>query len=102
MVRYMTGTAVQYARGEISRQDVIGMLEKPETPPNFIRKKSLPKGLTMVESKFKEGCLFKEPQYIEEKNFMLGYKQKLKEMGIDYVNPDEDQDLFGNVFSDSD
>lgn len=53
----------------------------------------------MIDCKFKEGNLFKEPIYIEEDLFMLSYKAKLKKIGIDYIPPDKDDDIFGNLFN---
>lgn len=101
----MVGTAFQYSNGDISQQDVEDLILKPDKKPSFIRGLAKAEGLVMKECKFKEGNLFKEPIFIEEEFFLRNYKEKLRKMGIDYVNPndenvddDYDGDVFGGMF----
>ena len=98
----MVGVACQFASGEIDENQLRGLLETPLEAPGFILGRAKARGLTMKQCKFKDGFLFKVPQYISEERFLRGYKKKLKEMGVDYRHPYEKQnDSVGGLFPSS-
>ena len=94
----MVGTALQYQRGIISKQDVVSMIEQPEVLPTFHRELARPEGLTMIGCKFKKGLISDQPIEIPEESFFKNQKRKMKELGIEITPPpgaDEETSLEG-------
>lgn len=97
-VRMMTGALVLVAKGELSVDQIQTLLDNPDDENADIVRSTAPGiGLTMINTIYKEGMLFKEPQDIPEEYFMRGYKRRLEKMGIIYEvpDPDKDQDIGG-------
>lgn len=96
----MTGSLVLVSKGDLTEEKIKTLLENPDEENTEIPRSTAPGiGLTMIDTIYKEGKLFKEPQDIAEEYFMRGYKRRLEKMGITYEvpDPDKDQDV-GSLF----
>lgn len=96
----MVGAALQYQRGAITKEDVVNMLEKPETKPHFKRELARPEGLTMLSCKYKEGIISDTPIEIPEDKFCRCQKAKAAAAGVEYKIESENQETIMEGFAD--
>lgn len=106
MVRNLTAVCMMYAKGEITLEEVERLLDGKNYKPDYNIMRAHPFGLTLLNVFMREGCLEKEPFFLEEEDFMRGQKKKLKAQGLEYKHPyevnDTEDECLGSLFDDED